>query len=360
LRESEQTFKTFGMTRDQDERRRRECATKQQKGCEVGMQHKGQLQKGWKGFFSSPAIKISLGLASGIGLLWLITKFVDIPTTMSVLRQNLATPHGIICALLSGLAFLCAFSIRGIRWKLFLNPVGRISTFKAIQLFLVGIFLNFLLPIRGGEIAKSLMLKRIADIPISQSLPTVAMDKALDLMPALLIMAIVPLLGVQMDIKLWIVLGMVGGLLICLTFFIALAAWKRSSAIELLRRMTGLLPEAIGARIEGFATGFVDALLAEASQPRIFIPATLLTLIAVIFDGLFALLAFWTIGYQIPFGSAILATPSTTCSTSCPHRPARSAAMRPSDCWSSQGYCALIHAQLPPCFSSRIPGPLSS
>lgn len=269
------------------------------------MQLKDQLQKGWKGLFSSPALKISFGLASGIGLLLLITKFVDIPTTMSVLRQNLATPRGITCALLSGLAFLCAFSIRGIRWKLFLNPVGRISTFKAIQLFLVGIFLNFLLPIRGGEVAKSLMLKRIAAIPISQSLPTVAMDKALDLMPALLIMAIVPLLGVQMDIKLWVVLGMVGGLLIGLIFFIALAAWKRGSAIGLLHSMTGLLPKAIGAKIEGFATGFVDALLAGASQPRIFIPAILLTMVAVMFDGLFALLAFWTIGYQIPFGAAI-------------------------------------------------------
>ncbi len=269
------------------------------------MQQKNQLQKGWKGLFRVPAVKISLGFASGIGLLLLITKFVDIPTTMGILRQNLATPRGLAFALLSGLAFLCAFSIRGIRWKLFLNPVGRISTFKAIQLFLVGIFLNFLLPIRGGEVAKSLMLKRIARIPISQSLPTVAMDKALDLMPALLIMAIVPLLGVQMDIKLWLVLGMVGGLLIGLIFFVILAAWKRERAIALLHSITALLPKTIGAKIEGFATGFVDALLAGASQPRIFIPAVLLTIVAVTFDGLFAMLAFWTIGYQMPFGTAI-------------------------------------------------------
>src|SRR5207244_12379691 len=136
-----------------------------------------------------------------------------------VLKQNLTTPRGILLALLSGVAFLLAFSIRGVRWKLFINPIGKISTFKAIQLFLVGIFLNFLLPIRGGEVAKSLMLKRIANIPVSQSLPTVAMDKALDLMPALFIMAIVPFLGVHMDIKLWLVLALVGVLLICLIFF---------------------------------------------------------------------------------------------------------------------------------------------
>jgi uncharacterized protein (TIRG00374 family) len=262
-------------------------------------------QPAWKALLSTPAAKVTLGLLVGIGLLFLVARFVDIPATISVLKQRLTTPQGILLALLSGVAFLTAFSIRGVRWKLFLNPVGKVSTFKAIQLFLVGIFLNFLLPIRGGEVAKSLMLKRIANIPVSQSLPTVAMDKALDLMPALFIMAIVPFLGVHMDIKLWLVLGLVGGLLIGLIFFIALAAWKRTAAIALLAKITGLLPKGIGSKIEGFATGFVDSLLAGASQPRIFIPALLLTCVAVLFDGLFAMLAFWTIGYQIPFGTAI-------------------------------------------------------
>jgi len=262
-------------------------------------------QPAWKAVLGSPAAKITIGLLVGIGLLFLVSRFVDLPATIHIIKQSLSTPRGIILGLLSGVAFLIAFSIRGIRWKLFLNPIGRVSTFKVIQLFMVGIFLNFLLPIRGGEVAKSLMLKRVANIPISRSLPTVAMDKALDLMPALFIMAIVPLLGVQMDIKLWIVLGTVGGLLICLIFFVILAAWKRTAAIGLLHKMTLLLPKAIGNKIEGFAAGFVDALLMGASRPRIFVPAILLTCVAVIFDGLFAMLAFWTIGFPISFGTAI-------------------------------------------------------
>jgi len=259
----------------------------------------------WRAALSSSTVKIIVGLVIGIGLLFLVAHFVNLPSTIAILRQNLTTPRGIALALLSGVAFLLAFSIRGVRWKLFLNPVGKVSTLKAIQLFLVGIFLNFLLPIRGGEVAKCLMLKRTSNIPVSKSLPTVAMDKALDLMPALFIMAIVPFLGVKMDIKLWVVLALVGGLLICLIAFIALAAWKRNAAIRLLQRMTGMLPRSIGSKIAGFATGFVDSLLAGASQPRIFIPAILLTLVAVTFDGLFAMLAFWTIGYQISFGTAI-------------------------------------------------------
>ena len=259
----------------------------------------------WKVFLNSPAVKVALGLLIGIGLLFLVARFVDLPATIAILRTNLATPQGVLLALLAGVCFLMAWSIRGVRWKLFLNPVGKVSTFQAIALYQVGVFLNFLLPIRGGEVAKCFMLKRNSDIPVSKSLPTVAMDKALDLMPALFIMALVPLLGVHMDIKLWLVLWFVSGILISLLFFVLLSAWKRDSAIAFLQKMTGLLPKSIGSKVEGFATGFVDSLLAGASQPRIFIPAILLTLVAVCFDALFAMLAFWTIGYHISFGVAL-------------------------------------------------------
>jgi len=262
---------------------------------------------GYKKVWFTPAAKVTIGLLIGSGLLFLVSRFVNITTTIQVLQQHLATPRGVMLALLSGVAFLLAFSIRGVRWKLFLHPVvgSKVSTFKAIQLFLVGIFLNFLLPIQGGEAAKCLMVKRIAGIPVSRSLPTVAMDRSLDLMPALFIITMVPLLGMHMDIKLWLVLGLVVGLLSGLIFLAGLAAWKRAAAVALLQKLTNMLPKAIGDKIEGFATGFVDSLLMGASRPRIFLPAILLTCVALTLDGLFAMLAFWTIGYHIPFGIAI-------------------------------------------------------
>src|SRR5215469_5998025 len=132
---------------------------------------------------SMPIAKVTIGLLIGIGLLLLVSRFVNIPITMHILQQNLTTSSGIALALLAGACFLTAWSIRGIRWKLFLHPVGKVSTFQAIALYQVGVFLNFLLPIRGGEVAKCFILKRSSNIAVSQSLPTVAMDKALDLLP---------------------------------------------------------------------------------------------------------------------------------------------------------------------------------
>ena len=257
------------------------------------------------GLRRNSAVKVTLGLLVGIVLLFLVLRYVNLSAILSVLQKNLATPRGIALALLSGVAFLLAWSIRAMRWKLFLNPIGKVSALKAIELYQVGVFLNFLLPVQGGEVAKCFLLKRSTNIAVSASLPTVALDKTLDLMPVLFILATVPLLGMQMDAALWVVLGVVGGIFCSLLFFVVLAAWKRNAAIELLQKLTGLLPKAIAGKIEGFTTGFIDSLLMGVSQPKIFIPAVMLTFVAIIFDGLFAMLAFWTIGFPIPFGTAI-------------------------------------------------------
>lgn len=260
----------------------------------------------WKAVLGSPTARIIISLVLGFVLLYLTLKTINIQATLHTITKYLLTPLGITYALISGVIFIASFSIRAIRWKLFLNPVGKISTMRVIQLFWIGVFINFLLPVRGGELAKSLMLKKIAGMPISQTLPTVAMDKALDLMPALFVMAAVPLLpGVHMTLQLWFVLIVVAGVLVGLILFIALAAWKSSAAISFMKLFTRFLPKKLSVGIEGFATGFVNSLLAGASQPKIFVPAMLLTVVAVICDGLFALFAFWSVGLYMPFGMAI-------------------------------------------------------
>lgn len=254
---------------------------------------------------SSLLAKVIISLLLGIGLLFIVSRFVNMVVAIDVVLVHLTTPRGMLLACLSGAAFLLPFSIRGLRWNLFLNPIGKVSFFTTIRLFLISTFLNFVLPFSGGEIAKTLMLKRIAGVPVSRSLPTVAMDRSLDLLPALVIMIIVPLLGIRMEPRLWIVLDFVGGIFLVLVSFIGLTVWKRSAATAILHKITGILPGVIGGKIEAFATGFVDSLLATASRPRIFLPALTLTCLAVVCDSLYAMLAFWTIGLPISFGTVL-------------------------------------------------------
>ena len=258
-----------------------------------------------KRLLSSLMAKVIISLLLGISLLFLVSRFVNIIVAIDVVLTNLATPRGIILAFFSGAAFLLTFFIRSLRWKLFLSSISTVSTSTASRVFLVCVFINFLLPVSSGEIAKTLMLKRIAGVPISRSLPTVAMDRSLDLLPALVIMIVMPLLGMRMDIKLWVVLGIVGGIFIVLISFIGLTVWKRDTAIAILHKITSILPGVIGGKIEAFATGFVDSLLTNTSRPHIFLPALALTCLAVVCDSLYAMFAFWTIGFPISFGTVI-------------------------------------------------------
>lgn len=264
-------------------------------------------QPAWKTMLNNSAVRAVLGLLIGIGMLFLITRFVDIPTTVSLLKQHLTTTQGVIFALLAAASFIAAFSIRGARWRLFLSRICQISTLKAVQIFWVAVFLNFLLPVQGGEVAKSLILKRTKGVPISKSLPTVAMDKSLDLLPALFIMAAVPFIpGIHMSATLWLILSLVSSILLGIIFTVALMAWNRSTATKFIQLMLKVLPKSIGARIEGFALGFIDSLLAGASSPRTFILAILLTCLAIACDGLFAWFAFLAVGVSnMGFGTAI-------------------------------------------------------
>ncbi|HLI87155.1 MAG TPA: lysylphosphatidylglycerol synthase transmembrane domain-containing protein [Ktedonobacteraceae bacterium] len=263
-------------------------------------------QPAWQVFLGKPAVKVIIGALVGLAMLFLVFRSINIPRTMGILETSLTTPHGVLYACLAAIACLTSYAIRGARWRLFVSRIGKVSLARAIQIFYTGVFINFALPVQGGEVAKSLMLKRVTGIPVSQSLPTVAMDKSLDLMPALVIMAVVPLIGISMDMTLWIILGAVGGILICVIAVVALTAWNRAAAVKLIQKLLGILPRKFGSKVEGFAMGLVDSLLAAASNPRTFIPAILLTCLAVCCDGLFALFSFWTTGLtQMTFGPAL-------------------------------------------------------
>ncbi len=259
----------------------------------------------WHSLFSSPIAQGTLGILIGIGLLVAVAHFVDIPTTLRIIQHNLTTPQGILFALLASVTFVTAFCFRAMRWKFFLNPVRKVGAIKIIQLFLIGVFLNFVLPIRAGELAKSLVLKRISRIPLNQSLPTIAMDKAMDLLPALFLVALIPFLGIQMDKIVWSILGLANAGLVGLILFVVLAGWKRSVAIRLLQLITKVLPGFMKKKVEAFVIGFVDTLLLSAKQPRTLIAAILLTGIAVLFDGLYNFFAFWAIGHPISIPEAI-------------------------------------------------------
>jgi len=241
------------------------------------------------------AVRVTIGLIAGA---LLVAAFLRLVSVSAVTRHLVHLNLGL--ALLCGGTFLAAYVVRAMRWRCLLTP-DRVSIRRAAAIYQIGIFLNWLLPIRGGEVAMSLLLRRSDGIPVHRSLAAVSMDKAMDLLPAAGLLALAPFAGFHLNRALWLVLA---GAIAALGFgagVLALAVWRRDLAVTLVvRPLQAVLPGRLRDRIAPFVTGFLDTLLALLRRPRILLTAAVYTGFALALDALFCLLAFRAVGVTVP------------------------------------------------------------
>jgi uncharacterized protein (TIRG00374 family) len=203
-------------------------------------------------------------------------------------------------ALLCGAAFLSSYVVRALRWRCLLRPC-RVTVRRAVAIYQVAIFLNWLLPVRGGELAMSMLLRHSDGIPVSRSLPAVSMDKAMDLLPVVVLLAVLPFTPLHLSDPLWILLLSTLAVVVAGAGVLAFAAWRRERALALLiRPVTTLLPARARDGVEAFVVTFVDTLLALVRRPRLLLIAAAFTAAALCLDALFCLLAFRAVGVPVP------------------------------------------------------------
>jgi uncharacterized protein (TIRG00374 family) len=250
----------------------------------------------WRSTFWRGAV----GLGAGALLVYAFIKLVNLSGVLQRLQRL-----DIALAVLSGLPFLAAWAVRALRWRIFLRPAV-VSVPRVVSIYAVAVFLNGLLPLRGGELAKSLLLRRSNQIPVARSLPTVTMDKAMDLMPAVVLLALLPLLRLQLTRLIWALLLLVISLLAVGAVVLVLAAWRREQTLAWLSRcLRRVTPRRVRPHVEPFVIGFVDTLVTLARQPRLFVLAAGYTAVALGLDSLFCFMAFRAVGAGISFPVAL-------------------------------------------------------
>ena len=241
------------------------------------------------------AMRVAIGLIAGAVL---VAAFLRLVSVRTIIHRLVHLNPGI--ALLCAAAFLAAYVVRAMRWRCLLTP-DRVSIRRAVAIYQIAIFLNWLLPIRGGEVAMSLLLRHTDGIPVNKSLAAVGMDKAMDLMPAACLLALAPFAGLHLSRTLWLVLAGALGALGVSAGVLAVAAWRRDLAVALVvRPLRAVLPGGLRDRIAPFITGFIDTLLALIRRPRVLLVAAGYTVLALTLDALFCLLAFWAVGVNVP------------------------------------------------------------
>jgi uncharacterized protein (TIRG00374 family) len=235
-----------------------------------------------------------VGLCAGAIMIVVFVRLVDMRAVLARL-SNLQIGFALLCSV----PFLAAYVVRALRWRLFLRP-DDVSVPRVIAIYQVATFLNWLLPVRGGELAKSLLLRRSNGIPISRSLATVSMDKAMDLLPAVALIAVLPFAGLHLSGSLWALLLSTLTVVVLAGLALGFAVWKREYALSVLMRpLQRVVPSAARERVEPAIVQFVDTLRAIVRQPRLMFVATMYTAAAVGLDALFCLLAFRAVGVSV-------------------------------------------------------------
>jgi glycosyltransferase 2 family protein len=73
-----------------------------------------------------------------------------------------------------------SFYVQGIRWKMLLEPAGRISYVKTMQAIYVGLFSSEILPLRAGEIVRGVLVSRWLKRQFHDILPSMALERLFD------------------------------------------------------------------------------------------------------------------------------------------------------------------------------------
>lgn len=77
-------------------------------------------------------------------------------------------------------ADVLSYLAQGRRWQLLLLPVGRASVLQTTKAIYVGLFLNEILPMRPGELARGFLVSRWLGTDIVAILPSLAVERLMD------------------------------------------------------------------------------------------------------------------------------------------------------------------------------------
>jgi uncharacterized protein (TIRG00374 family) len=237
-----------------------------------------------------------LGLLLGIILLYVSFRVVDFEAVVAAIKDV----DGRLAAL-AAVFYIAAYFIRSIRWRIILQPVVSIPIGTAFKVFMAGYFLNYIIPVRAGELAKPLFLKRLKGTPVSQTLPTVFIDKLLDLMSIVLVFLVIPFVSVHLSGKLLALMSTILGIFIIAVLILILALANQQLTVKALRKFFFWMPQRFEDRVLTFIELFVEGMSVAKRKKRIMLALLLITGAAVAMDSVYFFTVFRAFSVEIPY-----------------------------------------------------------
>ena len=263
-------------------------------------------------------LRIGLALAVGVVLLALALWGVD----TQELRANMARAN-IGWLIAAAVLYLTAYLVRSLRWRAILHPIAPLRVSEGFHMFMAGLFLNYVIPIRAGEVAKSFFLKRLRGVPIASSLPTVYVDKLFELVSILFVVAMVPILSISMSATLAALIYTVLAIFLLAIALLFFAFRNPDGASRLLCSVFSWMPERIYERLSEFIGLFVRGMGVVRREARTLWSFLGLTVLAVLIDGLYFYLMFRAFSVDVAFTRVLFGYTLLTLSYILPTPPAQ-------------------------------------
>ncbi len=244
--------------------------------------------------------KNSLNWIAGIalGAIFLIAwiRIVDWQEFLSYFRD-----FNLKMVLVFSLFYLLAYFLRSLRWRIILKPIYKMRIMESFTIFMSGMLINYLIPVRAGEIAKSVILKTRENVKISDSLPSIFIDKLTDLFPILFIMILIPLVSVKLNSALYIIISLLFLIFLLFLGFLFFAVNHKTKAIKILNIFLKLIPKKYWNNFEDFFINFVDGMAIMQGRFAENFLVYLLTLLAVLSEAIYIYAVFRAFGSEVSY-----------------------------------------------------------
>lgn len=245
-------------------------------------------------------IKIGINSLLGLFLIFIWTRFVNLTDVLQILKTA-----DLKLAIIFFITFSLAGIFRGARLKLLLHK-HKIPLKDAVMIHYLAQFLSFMIPIRAGEMTKSVYLTSQFNLPLGKTITWVLIDRALDLLMVLIFIAVLlPFVPTNLPddfIKI---------VLLVLSIFIGIFVLAVTND-KLFKKLTIFLSNlfiisSIKRRFVTLTHTIIEGFEVLHRSPKELIQLFILTVFGLIFDALSWMVPFLMVGAIFDFPKFILA-----------------------------------------------------
>lgn len=244
-------------------------------------------------------VRYWLGIAATLVSLSLLLSGAD-PSRVGDLLVAVDYRLAIVCVVTVALTIV----LKGVRWKiLFQPPPAQPSTSRAISILTIGQMVNFIFPLRFGEVSRVYLACDLGGSPASLVVATIVLEKTID---SLMLLVCAALLMPFVRFPAWLrepLLGAAAVAMVAIALVLTLGRWRHLANI-VLRTVLSLLSPRVGGFVARHAVVATEG-LASLWRSRVLTQVLVLSVAIWVLAVLTNYTAFLSLAVPAPFVAAI-------------------------------------------------------